>query len=123
MKYLKSFEDYEDLDDYDDDPLNGTLADDIIEEKERGKYWLIPTDERFKKSLIAIGCKDEDFMNKDFRDYGEFIYACDDEDGWGFMPHGKNNYDSIRFMKDEDYEDMGTQGISDIELNQIKYNI
>jgi len=101
-------------------------------EKNEGCYWLVPTDDRFKKSLIEIGCprnKMYDYLNNPGYKIKKYIFiACynidnkDDKKEWGWNEFSGELGDHI-------YDDVlrlpfgGIVNIEDYELDAMKYNL
>ena len=111
MKYLKKYEYY-----------NSDESDD------KGSYWLLPTDERFKKSLKQINCAKEfihAMLTNDTVSRYVFIgfnnNNINDRYNWGWNPYfgtmNDKHYDKIG------YKFMGTINIPNYELEANKYNI
>ena len=108
MKYLKTFE-------------NKEVA---------KKYWLLPTDERYKDSLIQINCH-EDLLNKFLDDTDrynhKYIFICFDKNEtinylkWGLMYYRYKPYDE--YLEINGYKFMGNVNIPDYELDAEKYNL
>jgi hypothetical protein len=86
-----------------------------------GKYWLVPTDDRFMSALKKIKCNDPLFTEYDQSNKGEYIYMTYKYNlGWSYM-----NYDkfSIEWYEDYNYKYMGAVNIYDGELQMNKYNL
>ncbi len=103
-----------------------------FEKNNQKMYWLLPTDNRFKKSLIQINCTERKIRSLlDSSSLKEHKYV--------FIGYDKTNYDSnIDFkwgwneyrnkMTDDYYENnnfkfMGTVNIDESELVANKFNI
>jgi len=90
------------------------------------KYWLLPTDERFEKSLEEIGSSPI-FINSilnfkenyDKKYHQKYIYISKNDSGWSWMPYEKS---SEVFFNKRDYVFSGNVNIED-EMTAIKYNI
>ena len=86
-------------------------------------YWLIPTDDRFEKSLLEINCPGWDISfiflkNKDFFQEKNYIFVSS---SWGWTP-----YKGILRCKGYEkmgYKFMGAINIPDYEFDAKKYNI
>ena len=104
MKYLKHFE-------------NKTYGGYV------GKYWLVPTDDRFLSVLKKIKCNDPLYIkygqsNKE-RPYIYLTYKYDTEE-WSYMEYEQ---DSIDWYEDYNYKYMGTVNIYDGDIEAKKYNL
>jgi len=113
MKHIKIFEDLFDNNLYD-----------------TRRYWLLPTDERFKKSLKKIKCtKDrtrEFLINEQIKDMYVFIgynpeRGNTESDKWGWDKYFE--YYNDGFYEKNDYKFMGKININDYELDANKFNI
>ena len=91
------------------------------------KYWLLPTDRRFKKSLKKIDCSPIfidsilKFRESYHKKYNQkYIFIAKNDSVWGWMPYGEKNSDE--FFNKRDYVFCGNINIED-EMTAIKYNI
>jgi hypothetical protein len=83
-------------------------------------YWLIPTDERYNKSLDDIGCAPR-FKKYDYAHIGLYIYMVNTPDtSWGWMNY--NDY-SREYLSKERCEYKGMVNITEEEIDQNKYNL
>ena len=86
------------------------------------KYWLLPTDRRFKKSLRQIGCNQNyiDIVSKmKNRHDQKYIYISNDNEDWGWMPYNKR---SIEWFEKRDYIFSGNINI-ELDTKIDKYNL
>lgn len=95
------------------------------------KYWLLPTDERFKKSLEKINCDPNQFINNNkiktkyvfIRHDGDYTHQSDKRWGW-IEYNGKITND---YYDELGYEYQGTINIDgndpEIEMTTNKYNL
>lgn len=92
-------------------------------------YWMLPTDERFLKSLKEIGCTNDALYELSFKlNYIKnhhninnkyiFISYNNYPIGWAWMP-----FDRKDFFEDANYKYMGAVNIPEYELSTLKYNI
>jgi hypothetical protein len=98
-----------------------------------GSYWLLPTDDRFEKSLKSINCP-KDVMesrflyNHDLRYYNKYVFIGRDNISWGWNPY-KWGWKPYKGEKSDDYYQRfkykfkGMINIEDYELESEKYNL
>lgn len=94
------------------------------------KFWILPTDERFKDAMnkIGAGYTDYDFAIAYFRNRGLkylIIYNASIKQKsidivWNYIGY---NSSSIKYLESEGYENMGTVYIPQYELDMEKYNL
>jgi len=106
-------------------------------EKEK-TYWLVPTDDRFEKSLLQINCNKKfifDMLNniKNMDDKYLFIgYNYDENFGsnnsnynrpgvWNWNPYKGKKYDDL--YNEQGYKFCGLVNIREGELDANKYNL
>jgi len=96
---------------------------------ESESYWLLPTDDRFKKSLIQIKCdrdKMKEFLNNSRIRNMKYVFICYKPyslNEWGWNPYnGKMTNDSF---ESDNYQFMGTVNIdlNDVEIAVNKFNL
>jgi hypothetical protein len=89
-------------------------------------YWLLPTDDRFEKSLKSIDCpqdvRERRFLyNHDLRDYNKYVFVGRDHIGWGWNPYKGEKLDN--YYQRCKYKFKGMINIEDYELESEKYNL
>ena len=111
MKYIKKFEN---------------------KRNSKRKYWLLPTDDRFVKSLKQINCTDRKirgFLDSSSLKECKYIFVGYDnsnnnfnvDDKWGWNEHKNKLTDN--YYEDNNYKFMGIVNIDDSELAANKFNI
>ena len=101
------------------------------EHEEEGKYWLLPTDDRFYKSLKKIKCDDnyiQILLSLKIKEPFIFI-GCNinipvnkSNNGWGWNKYEGKKYD--KWYKGYGYKFMGTVNMDyESEIIANKYNI
>ena len=111
MKYLKMFED--------------KLYNESV-------YWLLPTDDRFEKSLMKIKCPVNRiilFLNN-YNIKTKYIFVgynanrvIYDVSNWNWGWERYRGYDNCDFYEENNYKFMGTINIDESELAANKFNI
>ena len=101
MKFLKTFEDRE----------------------FKGKYWLVPTDDRFEDSLKQIGIEKKrmsysHFFEEEIRNHGKYIFVSLNGEWDEYIGNIHNET-----YEDDGFEFGGVINIEDYELEAEKYNL
>ena len=98
----------------------------------QGEYWLLPTDERFEKSLKEIGCPKQQifrFLSRLSRHLmGSFVFiGCRFNNNPQARQYGWIKYDGGELKNDfyegESFKFSGTINIEEYELESEKYNL
>ena len=100
----------------------------LFEENFEYRYWLLPTDDRFEKSLKQIGCRNEvikSFLDLEDKENADFIYvAYGGVYGWECMFFSDENIKNYNdYFEKRGYIFMGAINLEDYELDAIKYNL
>lgn len=100
------------------------------------KYWLIPTDDRFDDSLEKIGCKDDEYIPREYVRNIHYIFILEeigylydknnkkwfvDYNYWSWNPYIGNLKDD--YSEKNGYEFQGIVNIEPYELDALKYNL
>lgn len=99
----------------------------------KNKFWIVPTDERFIKSLKDIGCskkfieyqsKNENIFKQkyvfiSYESYDEF----DSHNGWGWSTGAENLNNPKLSIYSNTHRYMGMVNIEDYEFISDKYNL
>ena len=117
MKYLKLFE-------------KQKKTSDLVDSK---KYWLLPTDRRFRSALKKIGF-DRDIHSfvtslrkrlLDKPDYNNYVFICyesfDEDCPFSWMPYQGELFDE--YLENEEFKFSGLINIEEYELSLKKYNL
>jgi hypothetical protein len=88
-------------------------------------YWLVPTDKRFRRSLVKIGCSPSwiNFQVKNSNilehEYAYIAFITGGMQTWNWMPSSDGTY----FERNWGCKFMGSVNIEPFELDGFKYNL
>jgi len=98
-----------------------------FESNEENGYWIVPTDDRFEKSLIDLDVPSLDYYIYNERiPKNDYIYVVHNDNKnmnkWGWdLYDGGNVIDD--FLESKGLEFKGTINIADYELDAQRYNL
>ena len=90
------------------------------------KFWILPTDERFAGAMNKIGADNTiykfaiDSIRKMKHNYLIIYYNDFFNTKWNYIG---SNINTIKFLEDEGYKNMGYIDIPQYELDMVKYNL